>query len=72
MDTTTASRAFASNLIECRAFVNSLLYSEEKRPLSVDDAVLTLEQWRQEGSIEPPEDFSPELFSLLWNQAIRS
>ena len=56
---------------EYRAFVNSLTYGEEKVPFSVEMAAYTLDQWRQEGSIEPPAGFTPELFSLLWNQAIR-
>ena len=59
-------------MTEYRAFVNSLTYGAEKVPMSVEMAAYTLEQWRQEGSIEPPEGFTPELFSLLWNQAIRT
>lgn len=59
-------------LTEYHAFVNSLLYGEEKRPFSIEDAAFTLDQWRQEGSIQPPTGFTPEVFSLFWNTAIRS
>ena len=58
-------------MTEYRCFVNSLTYGEEKFPMSVEDAAYTLDMWREEGSIEAPEGFTPELFSLLWNQAIR-
>ena len=46
------------------------VYDDDRIPMSVEDAAYTLQQWQEEGSIEPPPGFTPEIFSLLWNRII--
>lgn len=54
--------------IEYIAFVNSLTYGSEMIPITVEEAEYTLRQWKEEGSIEPPEGFTPEIFAELWDE----
>lgn len=54
-------------MTEYRAFVASLTYGEEPVPMTVADAEYTLQQWKEEGSIEPPPGFTAEIYADLWN-----
>ena len=54
-------------MTEYRAFVASLTYGEEPVPMTVADAEYTLQQWKEEGSIEPPPGFTAEIYAELWN-----
>lgn len=52
---------------EHTAFVASLMYGAELWPMSVEEARYTMEQWKQEGSVEVPEGFTPEIYAKIWN-----
>ena len=53
---------------EFKAFVASLAYGEEPIHMTVADAEYTLNEWKKEGSIEPPEGFNADIFADLWNE----
>ena len=55
---------------EHTAFVASLMYGAELWPMSVEEARYTMEQWKEEGSVEVPEGFTPEIYAEIWNAFI--
>lgn len=52
---------------EHTAFVASLMYGSELWPMSIEEARYTMEQWKEEGSVEIPEGFTPEIYAEIWN-----